>query len=396
MTSSRGNALPFINDRQRWEITMQVRAAVALAAGKPLEITTVELDGPRDGEVMVEIKATGVCHTDEFTLSGADPEGLFPAILGHEGAGIVVDIGKGVTSVKKGDHVIPLYTPECRQCPSCLSRKTNLCTAIRVTQGQGLMPDGTSRFSLDGKPIHHYMGTSTFANYTVLPEIAVAKTREDAPFDKICYVGCGVTTGIGAVINTAKVEPGAKAIVFGLGGIGLNVLQGLRLAGADMIIGVDINDDRKAWGERFGMTHFVNPTDMGKDLVPHLVDMTKSGADQIGGADYTFDCTGNVKVMRQALEACHRGWGQSIVIGVAPAGAEIATRPFQLVTGRVWKGTAFGGARGRTDVPKIVDWYMQGKIQIDPMITHVMPLDDINRAFDLMHKGESIRSVVTF
>ena len=316
------------------------------------------------------------------------PEGLFPAILGHEGAGVVVDIGKGVTSVKKGDHVIPLYTPECRQCPSCLSRKTNLCTAIRATQGQGLMPDGTSRFSIGGKPIHHYMGTSTFANYTVLPEIAVAKIREDAPFDKVCYIGCGVTTGIGAVINTAKVEQGAKAIVFGLGGIGLNVLQGLRLAGADMIIGVDINNDRKAWGERFGMTHFVNPKELGKDLVPHLVDMTKAGADQIGGADYTFDCTGNVTVMRQALEACHRGWGQSIVIGVAPAGAEISTRPFQLVTGRVWKGTAFGGARGRTDVPKIVDWYMQGKIQIDPMITHVMPLAEINNAFELMKRGE--------
>ena len=324
---------------------MDVRAAVAVAAGKPLEVTTVQLEGPREGEVLVEIKATGVCHTDEFTLSGADPEGLFPAILGHEGAGVVVDIGKGVTSVKKGDHVIPLYTPECRQCPSCLSRKTNLCTAIRATQGQGLMPDGTSRFSIGGKPIHHYMGTSTFANYTVLPEIAVAKIREDAPFDKVCYIGCGVTTGIGAVINTAKVEQGAKAIVFGLGGIGLNVLQGLRLAGADMIIGVDINNDRKAWGERFGMTHFVNPKELGKDLVPHLVDMTKSGADQIGGADYTFDCTGNVTVMRQALEACHRGWGQSIVIGVAPAGAEISTRPFQLVTGRVWKGTAFGGAQ---------------------------------------------------
>jgi S-(hydroxymethyl)glutathione dehydrogenase/alcohol dehydrogenase len=353
---------------------MDVRAAVATAAGKPLDVTTVQLDGPREGEVLVEIKATGVCHTDEFTLSGADPEGLFPAILGHEGAGVVVDIGKGVTSVKKGDHVIPLYTPECRQCPSCLSRKTNLCTAIRATQGQGLMPDGSSRFSLGGKPIHHYMGTSTFANYTVLPEIAVAKIREDAPFDKVCYIGCGVTTGIGAVINTAKVEQGAKAIVFGLGGIGLNVLQGLRLAGADMIIGVDINNDRKAWGERFGMTHFVNPKELGKDLVPHLVDMTKSGADQIGGADYTFDCTGNVTVMRQALEVCHRGWGQSIIIGVAPAGAEIATRPFQLVTGRVWKGTAFGGARGRTDVPKIVDWYMDGKIEIDPMITHTMPL----------------------
>jgi S-(hydroxymethyl)glutathione dehydrogenase/alcohol dehydrogenase len=375
---------------------MEVRAAVAVKAGQPLEITTVQLDGPRDGEVLVEIKATGVCHTDEFTLSGADSEGLFPAILGHEGAGIVVDVGRGVTSVQKGDHVIPLYTPECRQCPSCLSRKTNLCTAIRATQGQGLMPDGTSRFSMGGKPVHHYMGTSTFANYTVLPEIAVAKIRKDAPFDKVCYIGCGVTTGIGAVINTAKVEQGAKAIVFGLGGIGLNVLQGLRLAGADMIIGVDINNDRKAWGERFGMTHFVNPGEIGKDLVPHLVDMTKAGADQIGGADYTFDCTGNVTVMRQALESCHRGWGQSIVIGVAAAGAEIATRPFQLVTGRVWKGTAFGGARGRTDVPKIVDWYMQGKIQIDPMITHVMPLDQINHAFDLMHRGESIRSVVTF
>jgi len=345
---------------------------------------------------MIEIKATGVCHTDEFTLSGADPEGLFPAILGHEGAGVVVDTGRGVTSVKKGDHVIPLYTPECRQCPSCLSRKTNLCTAIRATQGQGLMPDGTSRFSIEGKPIHHYMGTSTFANYTVLPEIAVAKIREDAPFDKVCYIGCGVTTGIRAVINTAKVEPGAKAIVFGLGGIGLNVLQGLRLAGADMIIGVDINNDRKAWGERFGMTHFVNPKELGKDLVAYLVDMTQSGADQIGGADYTFDCTGNVTVMRQALEACHRGWGQSIVIGVAPAGAEISTRPFQLVTGRIWKGTAFGGARGRTDVPRIVDWYMQGKIQIDPMITHVMPLAEINTAFELMKRGESIRSVVTF
>jgi S-(hydroxymethyl)glutathione dehydrogenase/alcohol dehydrogenase len=379
---------------------MDVRAAVAIAAAKPLEITTVQLEGPREGEVLVEIKATGVCHTDEFTLSGADPEGLFPAILGHEGAGVVVDIGRGVTSVQKGDHVIPLYTPECRQCPSCLSRKTNLCTAIRATQGQGLMPDGTSRFSMGGKPVHHYMGTSTFANFTVLPEIAVAKIRQDAPFDKVCYIGCGVTTGIGAVINTAKVEQGAKAIVFGLGGIGLNVLQGLRLAGADMIIGVDINPDRKAWGERFGMTHFVNPKDFGKDsgkdLVPHLVNMTKSGVDQVGGADYTFDCTGNVTVMRQALEACHRGWGQSIVIGVAPSGAEISTRPFQLVTGRVWKGTAFGGARGRTDVPKIVDWYMEGKIEIDPMITHVMPLSEINNAFELMKRGESIRGVVTF
>jgi len=377
-------------------MAMDVRAAVAVAAGKPLEISTIQLEGPREGEVLVEIKATGVCHTDEFTLSGADPEGLFPAILGHEGAGVVVDIGRGVTSVNKGDHVIPLYTPECRQCPSCLSRKTNLCTAIRATQGQGLMPDGTSRFSIGGKPIHHYMGTSTFSNFTVLPEIAVAKIRNDAPFDKVCYIGCGVTTGIGAVINTAKVEQGAKAIVFGLGGIGLNVLQGLRLAGAEMIIGVDINNDRKPWGERFGMTHFVNPKDLGKDLVPHLVNMTKSGADQIGGADYTFDCTGNVTVMRQALEACHRGWGQSIIIGVAPAGAEISTRPFQLVTGRVWKGTAFGGARGRTDVPKIVDWYMQGKIEIDPMITHVMPLAEINNAFELMKRGESIRGVVTF
>ena len=375
---------------------MDVRAAVAFQAGKPLEITTVKLEGPKAGEVLVEIKATGVCHTDEFTLSGADPEGIFPAILGHEGAGVVVDVGPGVTSLRKGDHVIPLYTPECRECPSCRSRKTNLCTKIRATQGQGLMPDGTSRFSCNGEKVHHYMGTSTFANYTVLPEIAVAKIREDAPFDKVCYIGCGVTTGIGAVLNTAKVEVGSKAIVFGLGGIGLNVIQGLKLAGADMIIGVDLNNDRKSWGERFGMTHFVNPNDTGKDLVPHLVNMTKSGDDQIGGADYTFDCTGNVTVMRQALEACHRGWGQSIIIGVAPAGAEIATRPFQLVTGRVWKGTAFGGARGRTDVPKIVDWYMEGKIQIDPMITHLMPLSDINKAFDLMHEGKSIRSVVTF
>ena len=375
---------------------MKTRAAVAVEKAKPLEIMEVDLEGPKAGEVMVEIKATGICHTDEFTLSGADPEGLFPAILGHEGAGVVVEVGPGVTSVKKGDHVIPLYTPECRQCPSCLSGKTNLCTAIRSTQGQGLMPDGSSRFSIGGTKIHHYMGTSTFANYTVLPEIAVAKIRQDAPFDKVCYIGCGVTTGIGAVINTAKVEPGAKAIVFGLGGIGLNVIQGLRLASADMIIGVDVNSARKDWGERFGMTHFINPRELGKDLVPHLVDMTKSGADQIGGADYTFDCTGNVTVMRQALEACHRGWGQSIVIGVAPAGAEISTRPFQLVTGRVWKGTAFGGARGRTDVPKIVDWYMQGKIQIDPMITHVMPLSEINSAFELMKRGESIRSVVTF
>jgi S-(hydroxymethyl)glutathione dehydrogenase / alcohol dehydrogenase len=375
---------------------MDVQAAVALGPGKPLEIATVKLDGPKAGEVMVEIKATGICHTDEFTLSGADPEGLFPAILGHEGAGIVVEVGAGVTSVKKGDHVIPLYTPECRQCPSCLSRKTNLCTAIRATQGQGVMPDGTSRFSLDGRKLHHYMGCSTFANFTVLPEIAVAKIRDDAPFDKVCYIGCGVTTGIGAVINTAQVEAGAKCVVFGLGGIGLNVIQGLRLAGADMIIGVDVNPAKKQWGERFGMTHFVNPKDVSGDLVPYLVNLTKGGADQIGGADYTFDCTGNVTVMRQALEACHRGWGQSIIIGVAPAGAEIATRPFQLVTGRVWKGTAFGGARGRTDVPKIVDWYMEKKIEIDPMITHTLPLSEINAAFDLMHRGESIRSVVVY
>ena len=375
---------------------MKTRAAVAFEAGKPLEIADVDLEGPREGEVLVEIKATGICHTDEFTLSGADPEGLFPSILGHEGAGVVVDTGPGVTSLKKGDHVIPLYTPECRQCPSCLSRKTNLCTAIRGTQGQGLMPDGTSRFSLDGKPLFHYMGTSTFANHTVLPEIAVAKIREDAPFDKVCYIGCGVTTGIGAVINTAKVEEGATAVVFGLGGIGLNVIQGLRLAGADMIIGVDINNSKKEWGERFGMTHFVNPTEIGEDIVAYLVNMTKRGDDQIGGADYTFDCTGNVNVMRNALECAHRGWGESIIIGVAPAGAEIATRPFQLVTGRVWKGTAFGGARGRTDVPKIVEWYMDGKIEIDPMITHTMPLTDINNGFDLMHAGESIRSVVEY
>jgi S-(hydroxymethyl)glutathione dehydrogenase / alcohol dehydrogenase len=375
---------------------MKSRAAVALDKGKPLTVTEVDLDGPKAGEVLLEVKATGICHTDEFTLSGADPEGLFPSILGHEGAGIVVDVGAGVASVKKGDHVIPLYMPECRQCPSCLSRKTNLCTAIRATQGQGLMPDGSSRFSLDGRKLHHYMGTSTFSNFTVLPEIAVAKIREDAPFDKVCYIGCGVTTGIGAVLNTAKVEAGATAVVFGLGGIGLNVIQGLRLAGADMIIGVDINDAKRQWGERFGMTHFVNPKELGGELVPHLVDMTKRGADRIGGADYTFDCTGNVAVMRQALEACHRGWGQSIIIGVAPAGAEISTRPFQLVTGRVWKGTAFGGARGRTDVPRIVDWYMEGKIAIDPMITHTLPLADINQGFDLMNAGKSIRSVVLY
>ncbi len=375
---------------------MKSRAAIAFEAGKPLEIVEVDLEGPREGEVLVEVMATGICHTDEFTLSGADPEGLFPAILGHEGAGVVREVGTGVTSVRPGDHVIPLYTPECRECPSCLSRKTNLCTAIRATQGQGLMPDGTSRFSLDGKPIHHYMGCSTFSNYTVLPEIAVAKVREDAPFDKICYIGCGVTTGVGAVLNTAKVEQGATAVVFGLGGIGLNVIQGLRLAGADMIVGVDLNPAKQAWGERFGMTHFVNPAELEGDVVPYIVNLTKRGADQIGGADYSFDCTGNVRVMRQALECTHRGWGVSVVIGVAPAGAEIATRPFQLVTGRVWKGTAFGGARGRTDVPRIVDWYMEGKIQIDPMITHTLRLEEINRGFELMHAGESIRSVVLY
>ena len=369
---------------------MDVRAAVALEAGKPLEVTTVTLEGPREGEVMVEIKATGICHTDEFTLSGADPEGLFPAVLGHEGAGIVVDAGPGVTSVKKGDHVIPLYTPECRECAYCLHPKTNLCQKIRTTQGQGLMPDGTSRFSIGNEKLHHYMGTSTFANFTVLPEIAVAKVREDAPFDKICYIGCGVTTGVGAVINTAKVEPGSNCIVFGLGGIGLNVIQGLRLVGANMIVGVDLNPDRQAWGERFGMTHFVNPKEVEGDLVPYLVDLTG------GGADYSFECIGNVTTMRQALECAHKGWGESIIIGVAPAGAEISTRPFQLVTGRSWRGTAFGGARGRTDVPKIVDWYMDGKIEIDPMITHTMPLEDINKGFDLMHAGESIRSVVVF
>ena len=375
---------------------MKTRAAVAIEAGKPLEVMEVNLEGPKAGEVLVEIKATGICHTDEFTLSGADPEGLFPSILGHEGAGVVVECGPGVTSVKPGDHVIPLYTPECRQCASCLSGKTNLCTAIRATQGQGLMPDGTTRFSfLDGRPIYHYMGCSTFSNYTVLPEIALAKVREDAPFDKICYIGCGVTTGIGAVINTAKVEIGASAVVFGLGGIGLNVIQGLRMAGADKIIGVDLNNDKKEMAERFGMTHFINPKDT-ENVVQEIVNLTKTPFDQIGGADYSFDCTGNVKVMRDALECTHRGWGQSIIIGVAPAGAEISTRPFQLVTGRVWKGTAFGGARGRTDVPKIVDWYMDGKIEIDPMITHILTLDEINKGFDLMHKGESIRSVVVY
>ncbi|RWR11565.1 S-(hydroxymethyl)glutathione dehydrogenase/class III alcohol dehydrogenase [Paenirhodobacter populi] len=376
---------------------MRTRAAVAVAPGKPLEIMEVNLEGPKAGEVLVEIKATGICHTDEFTLSGADPEGIFPAILGHEGAGVVIEVGEGVTSLKPGDHVIPLYTPECRECPSCLSRKTNLCTAIRSTQGQGLLPDGTTRFSmLDGTPIHHYMGCSTFAQHTVVPEIALAKIRDDAPFDKICYVGCGVTTGIGAVINTAKVEIGAKAVVFGLGGIGLNVIQGLKLAGADMIIGVDLNDSKKEWGERFGMTHFVNPSKIEGSVVQAIVEMTKTPFDQIGGADYSFDCTGNVKVMRDALECTHRGWGVSVVIGVAPAGAEIQTRPFQLVTGRVWKGTAFGGARGRTDVPGIVDWYMDGKIEIDPMITHTLPLERINEGFELMHKGESIRAVVVY
>src|SRR5450631_3491102 len=370
---------------------MKTKAAIAYAAGKPLEIVTVDLAGPRAGEVLIEIKATGICHTDEFTRSGADPEGLFPVIFGHEGAGIVVDVGAGVTSLKKGDHVIPLYTPECRQCKSCLSRKTNLCTAIRATQGKGVMPDGTSRFSLGGERIHHYMGCSTFANFTVLPEIALAKIRADAPFDKVCYIGCGVTTGIGAVINTAKVEPGANVVVFGLGGIGLNVIQGARIAGADMIIGVDTNPSRRAMAEKFGMTHFINPDEVGKDkVVQAIVDLTG------GGADFSFECIGNVNVMRQALECCHRGWGESIIIGVAGSGQEIATRPFQLVTGRVWRGTAFGGARGRTDVPKIVDWYMQGKIEIDPMITHTMPLADINKAFDLMHAGESIRSVVVY
>src|ERR1700729_995134 len=369
---------------------METRAAIAWQPGKTLDLGMVKIDGPKAGEVMVEVKATGICHTDKYTLSGADPEGLFPAILGHEGAGIVVECGPGVTSVKPGDHVIPLYTPECRQCKSCLSRKTNLCTAIRATQGKGVMPDGTRRFSLDGKIVHHYMGCSTFSNYTVLPEIAVAKIREDAPFEKVSYIGCGVTTGIGAVIKTAKVEPGANVVVFGLGGIGLNVIQGARMAGANKIIGVDLNPKRKALATQFGMTHFVNPQEVEGDLVAHLVGLTD------GGADYSFECVGNVNLMRQALEGCHRGWGVSVIIGVAGAGQEIATRPFQLVTGRVWKGTAFGGARGRTDVPKIVDWYMDGKISIDPLITHKMPLDKINDAFDLMHSGESIRSVVVF
>ncbi len=369
---------------------MESRAAVAWEAGKPLSIETVTLDGPKEGEVLVEIKATGICHTDEFTLSGADPEGLFPAVLGHEGAGVVVDTGPGVTSVSKGDHVIPLYTPECRQCEYCTSGKTNLCQAIRATQGQGVMPDGTSRFSIGGDKLYHYMGTSTFSNYTVLPEIAVAKIREDAPFDKVCYIGCGVTTGIGAVINTAKVEPGANVVVFGLGGIGLNVIQGARLVGANMIVGVDLNPTKAPLAEKFGMTHFVNPAEIEGDLVAHLVDLTK------GGADYSFECIGNVDVMRTALECAHKGWGESVIIGVAGAGQEISTRPFQLVTGRVWRGTAFGGAKGRTEVPRIVDWYMDGKINIDDLITHTMPLDEINSAFDLMHAGESIRSVVTY
>ncbi len=369
---------------------MDVKAAVALKAGEPLSLETVQLEGPKAGEVLVEIKATGICHTDAYTLSGADPEGLFPAILGHEGAGVVVEVGPDVKSLKTGDHVIPLYVPECRGCEYCLSGKTNLCQAIRETQGKGLMPDGSSRFSFDGKKIFHYMGTSTFANYTVVPEIALAKIREDAPFDKICYVGCGVTTGIGAVINTAKVEPGANVVVFGLGGIGLNVIQACRMVGANMIIGVDLNPEKKEVAEKFGMTHFVNPKEVEGDLVPYLVNLTK------GGADYSFECIGNVNVMRQALECCHKGWGVSVIIGVAAAGKEISTRPFQLVTGRVWKGTAFGGAKGRTDVPKIVDWYMDGKINIDDLITHVLPFEQINETFELMHSGESIRSVVTF
>ncbi|HEY1562222.1 MAG TPA: S-(hydroxymethyl)glutathione dehydrogenase/class III alcohol dehydrogenase [Caulobacteraceae bacterium] len=370
---------------------MKTRAAVAWKAGEPLTIETVDLDGPRAGEVLVEIKATGICHTDEFTRSGGDPEGLFPSILGHEGAGVVLEVGTGVTTVKPGDHVIPLYTPECRQCKSCLSRRTNLCTAIRGTQGQGLMPDGSSRFSIGGEKLYHYMGCSTFANHTVLPEIAVAKVREDAPFDKICYIGCGVTTGVGAVIWTAKVWPGANVVVFGLGGIGLNVIQGARMAGADKIIGVDLNPARETMGRQFGMTDFINPDVVGRDkVVQALVDL--SG----GGADFSFECIGNVATMRQALECCHRGWGESVIIGVAGAGQEIATRPFQLVTGRVWRGTAFGGARGRTDVPRIVDWYMEGKLDIDSLITHTLKLEDINRGFDLMHAGESIRSVVVY
>jgi S-(hydroxymethyl)glutathione dehydrogenase/alcohol dehydrogenase len=369
---------------------MKTRAAVAFEAKQPLEIVEVDLEGPKAGEVLVEIMATGICHTDAYTLDGLDSEGIFPSILGHEGAGIVREIGPGVTSVKPGDHVIPLYTPECRQCKSCLSGKTNLCTAIRATQGKGLLPDGTTRFSYKGQPIFHYMGCSTFSNFTVVPEIAVAKIREDAPFQTSCYIGCGVTTGVGAVVKTAKVQAGDNVIVFGLGGIGLNVIQGAKMVGADKIIGVDLNDSKEEWGRRFGMTDFVNPSKVEGDLVAHLVALTD------GGADYTFDATGNTEVMRIALEACHRGWGTSIIIGVAEAGKEISTRPFQLVTGRNWRGTAFGGAKGRTDVPKIVDWYMQGKIAIDPMITHVLKLDEINKGFELMHAGESIRSVVVF
>jgi len=369
---------------------LDVRAAVAFAAGQPLSIETVQLEGPKEGEVLVEIKATGICHTDKFTLSGEDPEGMFPVILGHEGAGVVVDVGPGVHSLAKGDHVIPLYTPECRECDYCLSRKTNLCQRIRATQGRGVMPDGSSRFSFQGKPLLHYMGCSTFANFTVLPEIALAKVRKDAPFEKICYIGCGVTTGVGAVIYTAKVQVGDNVVVFGLGGIGLNVVQGARLAGADKIIGVDINPGRKELAEKFGMTHFVNPKEVTGDIVAHLVELTN------GGADHSFECVGNPTLMRQALECAHKGWGKSTIIGVAGAGKEISTRPFQLVTGRVWQGSAFGGARGRTDVPHIVDWYMEGKINIDDLITHVMPLERINDAFDLMTRGESIRSVVVF
>ncbi|MGX1307523.1 S-(hydroxymethyl)glutathione dehydrogenase/alcohol dehydrogenase [Amorphus suaedae] len=379
------------SDRNERETHVQTKAAIAWKAGEPLAIETVELDGPKAGEVLVEIMATGVCHTDAYTLSGADSEGLFPSILGHEGAGIVREVGEGVTSVKPGDHVIPLYTPECRECKTCLSQRSNLCTSIRSTQGQGLMPDGTSRFSMGGKQLFHYMGCSTFSNFTVMPEIAVAKVREDAPFDKICYIGCGVTTGIGAVIYTAKVWPGANVVVFGLGGIGLNVIQGARMVGADKIIGVDINPGKREMAEKFGMTDFINPDEVGRDkVVQAIVDLTG------GGADFSFDATGNTHVMRQALECCHRGWGESIIIGVAEAGKEISTRPFQLVTGRVWKGTAFGGARGRTDVPKIVDWYMEGKINIDDLITHTMPLEQINTAFELMHEGKSIRSVIQY
>ncbi|MGI0492622.1 S-(hydroxymethyl)glutathione dehydrogenase/class III alcohol dehydrogenase [Alkalinema pantanalense CENA528] len=369
---------------------MDVKAAVAFEAGEPLSIETVQLEPPRDGEVLVEIKATGVCHTDAYTLSGRDPEGLFPAILGHEGAGVVVEVGKGVKSLQPGDHVIPLYIPECRECEYCLNPKTNLCQSIRVTQGRGLMPDGSSRFSIDGQMIHHYMGTSTFANYTVVPEIALAKIRSDAPFDKVCYIGCGVTTGVGAVVNTAKVEPGSNVVVFGLGGIGLNVIQGAKMVGANMIVGVDTNPKKRALAEKLGMTHFVNPQDIDGDLVAYLVELTK------GGADYSFECIGNINVMRQALECCHKGWGVSVIIGVAGAGEEISTRPFQLVTGRTWTGSAFGGARGRTDVPTIVDWYMDGKINIDDLITQVMPIDQINDAFTLMKQGHGIRTVITF